>query len=408
MGYWLGIDVGTTVTAAAVCREDGPAEVVALGDGSAVVPSVVHLGDGGQVVVGSAAVRHAVIAGQAYTAARLVAMLIGWVVDQVAGRHGGPAAGIMVTHPVSWGDYKRQVLATALASAGLPPVRLCPESRAAAVGHAATEPFTPGQTVAVYDLGGTTFCATVLRASGSAEFTTLGSSHSLAQLGGANFDDAVFGHVLAATPALAELDADDPATLAATATLRHQCTLATQALSADTEVTIPVTAPGITSSVRLHRAEFDDMIRPQLTETVHALHRTLESAQLSPTELGTVLLVGGSSRIPLVAQLLSSEFNQPVTIDADPSTTIARGHPRRPHHTSSRQPPTTACGSNLAGARKQPPAPVPDRRPVRYRNRRGPTAPNPFPAGYPHRRLQHSRSSYCGRGGGSSLLPRAQ
>jgi molecular chaperone DnaK len=118
MGYWLGIDVGTTVTAAAVCREDGPAEVVALGDGSAVVPSVVYLGDGAQVVVGSAAVRHAVtdpdrvvrgiigrigdevpmvIAGQAYTAAQLVAMLIGWVVDQVASRHGGPAAGIMVT-----------------------------------------------------------------------------------------------------------------------------------------------------------------------------------------------------------------------------------------------------------------------------------------------------------------------
>ena len=346
MRYWLGIDVGTTVTAAAVCREDGPAEVIALGEGSAVVPSVMYLGDGGQVVVGSAAVRYAVtepdrvvrgfigrigdevpmvIAGQAYTAAQLAAMLIGWVVDQGAGQHGGPAAGIMVTHPVSWGDYKRQVLATALASAGLPPVRLCPEPHAAAAGYAATQPFIPGQTVAIYDLGGTTFSATVLRAGGPTEFTTLGSSHSLAQLGGANFDDAVFGHVLATTPALAELDADDPATLAATATLRHQCTLATQALSADTEVTIPVAAPGITTSVRLHRTEFDDMIRSQLAETVHALRRTMDSAQLSPAELGTVLLVGGSSRIPLVAQLLSSEFNQPVTIDADPSTTIARG-----------------------------------------------------------------------------------
>ncbi|MDQ3904424.1 MAG: Hsp70 family protein, partial [Actinomycetota bacterium] len=346
MSYWLGIDVGTTVTAAAVCREDRPAEAVVLDGGSAVIPSVLYLSDGGQVVVGAAAVRHSVtdpdrvvrgfiervgdevpmvIGGQTCTASQLVTRLIGWVVDQVASQHGGPAAGILVTHPIGWGEYKRDVLAAALASVKLPPVRLCPAPHAAAASYAATQAVTPGHTLAVYDLGGTTFHATVLRATGSTEFTVLGRPHSLAQLGGANFDDAVFGHVLAATPALAELDVDDPATLAATATLRRQCTVATQALSADTEVTIPVTAPGITTSVRLHRAEFDDMIRPQLAETIQALHRTLDSAQLAPSQLNTVLLVGGSSRIPLVAQLLSTEFNQPVTIDADPATTIARG-----------------------------------------------------------------------------------
>jgi molecular chaperone DnaK len=382
MGYWLGIDVGTTVTAAAVCRENDPAEVIALSDGSAVVPSVVYLGNGGQVVVGTAAVRHAVtdpdrvvrgfigrigdevpmvIAGHSYTAAQLAAMLIGWVVDLVASQHGGPAVGIMVTHPVTWGDYKRQVLATALASAGLHSVRVCPEPHAAAAGYATTQPITPGQTVAVYDLGGSTFHATVLRASGPTEFTTLGSPHSLAQLGGANFDDAVFGHVLAATPALAELDADDPATLAATATLRRQCTLATQALSADTEVTIPVTAPGITTSVRLHRAEFDDMIRPQLAETIHALHRTLDSAQLLPNELNTMLLVGGSSRVPLVAQLLSSEFNQPVTIDTDPTTTVARGAATLAapgtHLDNSSPPPPAATTTAFSEPEDNPPPP---------------------------------------------------
>ncbi|HZS21947.1 MAG TPA: Hsp70 family protein [Pseudonocardiaceae bacterium] len=380
MGYWLGIDVGTTVTAAAVCRKGGLAEAVALDGGSALVPSVVYLSDGGQAVVGAAAVRHAltdpdrvvrgfigrigdevpmVIAGQAYTAAQLAAMLIGWVVDQVASQYGGPAAGIMVTHPISWGDYKRQVLATALATAGLTTVRLCPEPHAAAAGYAAKQPLTPGQTVAIYDLGGTTFHATVLRAGDPTEFTVLGRPHSLAQLGGANFDDAVFGHVLAVTPVLAELDPDDPATLAATATLRHQCTLATQALSADTEVTIPVTAAGITTSVRLHRAEFDDMIRPQLAETVHALHRTLESAQLSPTQLDTMLLAGGSSRIPLVAQLLSTEFNQPVTIDADPSTTIARGAAilATPHRHLDSSPPSLPADTTLLELPDNPPPP---------------------------------------------------
>jgi molecular chaperone DnaK len=341
MGYWLGIDVGNTVTAAAVCRAAEPPEVVALGSGSMVVPSVVDPGEPGRLVVGQAAQQRAVtdpdrvvraftgrigdevpmvIGGQAYTAAQLTAMLARWVVDQVAAQQGGRADAIVMTHPASWGDYKRAVLAEALTAEGLAQVRLCPEPDAAAAGYAG-----PGRTLAVYDLGGTTFDATVIRSTGTAQCTVLGTPQHLPQLGGADFDDAVFGHLLAAVPALAELDADDPATLAATAALRRQCTQATQALSADTEVTIPVTALGIQTQVRLHRTEFDDMIRPQLSETLQALRRALHTAQLDPHQLDAVLLVGGSSRIPLVAQLVSTDLDQPVTIDSDPSTTIARG-----------------------------------------------------------------------------------
>src|SRR5919202_592422 len=99
MGYWLGIDVGGTVTAAAVCRRDTPAEVVTLASGSATVPSVLYLSEQGQVVVGDAAQRRAltdpdrvvrgftgrigdevpmVISGHAYSAAQLTAMVVGW------------------------------------------------------------------------------------------------------------------------------------------------------------------------------------------------------------------------------------------------------------------------------------------------------------------------------------------
>ncbi|HEX8936483.1 MAG TPA: Hsp70 family protein, partial [Pseudonocardiaceae bacterium] len=123
MGYWLGIDLGNTVTAAAVCRAAGTAEVVTLDSGSAVVPSVVFLGDHGEVEVGQAALRQAVtdpdrvvrsfiartgdqvpmvIGGHAYTAAQLAAMLTRWVVDEVSGQQGGPAEGIVVTHPATW------------------------------------------------------------------------------------------------------------------------------------------------------------------------------------------------------------------------------------------------------------------------------------------------------------------
>ncbi|HXT46329.1 MAG TPA: Hsp70 family protein [Pseudonocardiaceae bacterium] len=346
MGYWLGIDLGSTVTAAAVRRAAGRAEVVSLGSGSAVVPSVVFVGAEGQVEVGEAALRRAVtdpdrvvrsfigrigdqipmvIGGQVYTAAQLAAMLTRWVVDEVARRQGDPAEGIVVTHPPTWGDYKREVLATSLADAGLGHVRFCAEPQAAAAGYAAGQPFASGRTIAVYDLGGTTFHATVIRTSGDGGFTVLGQPQVLEQLGGADFDDAVFGHVLAAVPGLAELDTEDPATLAAIAALRRGCTRATQALSTDTEVTIPVAAPGIQTQVRLHRAEFDDMIRARLSGTLQVLRRALHTADVQPHQLEAVLLAGGSCRIPLVAQLISTDLDRPITIDSDPSTVIARG-----------------------------------------------------------------------------------
>ncbi|MGH7535773.1 MAG: Hsp70 family protein, partial [Gemmatimonadales bacterium] len=126
-------------------------------------------------------------------------------------------------------------------------------------------------------------------------------------------------------PALSAIDPDDPAALAATATLRRECTEAKEALSADTEVTIPVLTPEIRSQVRLVRAEFEDMIRQPLAETLQALRRALRSADLTPADLDVVLLVGGSSRVPLVAQLVSAELGRPVAIDADPKAAIALG-----------------------------------------------------------------------------------
>jgi molecular chaperone DnaK len=266
-----------------------------------------------------------VVGGVAYAAPEIAAMMIQWVVEQVAAREGSPAAGIVLTHPAAWGSYKVEVLARALGAAGLPQIRFCTEPEAAAAGYAMQERIEPGSTIAVYDLGGGTFDAAVVRKTDAGGFCVLGQPQGLEQLGGVDFDDAVFGHVLAAVPALAGLDTEDPGVLAATAALRRECIDAKEALSADTVVTIPVLAPGIQSQVRLVRAEFEDMIRAQIGETVQALRRSLQSAQLEPEELDVVLLVGGSSRVPLVAQLVSAELGRPVAVDADPKAAIALG-----------------------------------------------------------------------------------
>ncbi|MGH3866624.1 MAG: Hsp70 family protein [Pseudonocardiaceae bacterium] len=349
MGYWLGIDVGSTFTTAAICREEpgrrALPEVVPLGNRSAAVSSVVYLGPDGQVVVGEAAERCAtttpdrvvrefarrigdkvpmVIGGVPHSAPEVAALVLRWVLDRVAQREGGSALGITITHPVGWDAEAIQAVADALHGADLPEVTFCTAPQAAPACYSARERLHTGATIAVYDLGGSTFEAAVLRQTGTGTFSVLGVPERIERLGGVDFDDAVFGYVVAAVPALRELAATDRVQRSI-ALCRRECTEAKEVLSAGTEVTIPVLLPEVQAQVRLVRAEFEDLIRPQVAQTVQALRRTLRSAGVGPADLDAVLLVGGSSRVPLIAQLVSAELDRPVTVDADPQSAIALG-----------------------------------------------------------------------------------
>jgi actin-like ATPase involved in cell morphogenesis len=341
--YLLGIDVGTTRTAAAVVRPGLPPEAVPLGERAVDVPSVVYVGEH-ETVVGEAAERHTteperivrefkrrlgdptpiVAGGRSWRPEALCALTVRWVVDRVAAREGGPPSAVAVTHPASWGPHKRALVEGALAAEGVTATLLA-EPQAAAVHYAAQERLHPGATVAVYDLGGGTFDAAVVRRDASG-FSLLGRPEGIEHLGGIDFDEAVFEHVAeGAAAGFAGLDEADPEVLAAVADLRRECARAKEALSADTEVTVPVWLPGYQGSVRLHRAEFEQEIRSSVEETVQALRRAVESAGITPEALAGVLLVGGSSRIPLVPQLVSQELGRPVVVDAEPKSAVAKG-----------------------------------------------------------------------------------
>jgi molecular chaperone DnaK len=348
MSYLLGIDLGTTRTAAAIGRlgaRPGETEIVNLGDRASAMPSVLYIGDDGSVVVGEAAERRAVsspgnvvrefkrrigdptplvVAGRPWAPEELSARLVRWVVDRVAQREGGPAARIAVTHPAAWGSHKKERLGGALAAQGLP-VTFLAEPQAAALHYASAERVEPGSTIAVYDFGGGTFDAAVVHKDGH-NFTLLGRPEGVDRLGGVDFDEIVFQHVLNGMPEAFEgLDETDPAVLSAVAAIRRECVEAKEALSSDTDVSIQVITPLAQGSVRLHRSEFEAAIRPEVEETVEALRRAVASARLAPAQLSAVLLVGGSSRIPLVGQLVSELLGRPVSVDVDPKNAIAMG-----------------------------------------------------------------------------------
>ena len=346
MPYELGIDLGTTYSAAAVHR-NGRITTVTLGNRAAAVPSVVLLREDGDLLTGEAASRRAAsepdrvarefkrrlgdptplfLGSTPYSAESLTAKLLRSILDAVIAREGEAPRAIALTHPANWGDYKRDLLVQAIHLAGLDGATLVSEPEAAAIHYASLERVEPGTLVAVYDLGGGTFDAAVLRKRSDEAFDILGQPEGIDRLGGIDFDEAVFRYVVdAAGDPIQALDPGDVNTNAALVRLREECVEAKEALSSDTEVSIPVALPNLQTEVRLTRREFEAMIRPTLNDTIDSLRRALRSADVEAAQLDKVLLVGGSSRIPIVAQMVSAELDRPVAVDADPKFAVASG-----------------------------------------------------------------------------------
>ena len=224
--------------------------------------------------------------------------------------------------------------------AGLRGASTCTEPEAAAIAYASRDRVPEGAKLAVYDLGGGTFDAAVLVRDGIG-FRLIGNPDGVEHLGGIDFDAAVCQHVLDQLgPAVQQLDDSDPATLLGLNRLRRDCVTAKEALSSDDDTVIPVALPGHRPrSCRSPGPQFEEMVRPAIGETVSAMQRALGSAGVTPDELHAIVMVGGSSRIPLVARELTAAFGRPLALDNHPKHDVALGaairalepgSPRRP------------------------------------------------------------------------------
>ncbi len=377
--YALGIDLGTTFTAAAVWR-NGHAEMASLGSRAAVIPSVVLLREDETFLTGEGASRRGLsephrvarefkrrlgdttpilLGGVPYSAEALMARLLRSVVDEVSTREGAHPDKVCVSHPANWGPYKTDLLLQAVRLSGLTePVSTTTEPEAAAVFYAQQQRVEPGAIVAVYDLGGGTFDAAVLRKA-PVGFEILGRPEGIERLGGIDFDAAVFSHVARSLGGkFEELDEDDPTTIAAVARLREECVQAKEALSSDTDVSIPVLLPTISTEIRMTRAELEAMVRPALHDSIEALKRALRTANVTADQLHAVRLVGGSSRMPIVSQLVGAELGRPVAVDAHPKHAVALGAAWLASGALAAAPAQRAVGAQAAASVAAGPAPV--------------------------------------------------
>ncbi|MGA5303375.1 Hsp70 family protein [Nucisporomicrobium flavum] len=350
----LGVDLGTSHTVAMLRWPDGRVRPL-LFDGLPLLPSAVHLDRAGRLHVGRDALRlghaeparlephpkrhvdaPAVLLGESEVP---VPDLLAALLEAVA-REAVAAAGqlppAVVTYPAAWGAQRRQVLTEALALAGWPPsTPLVPEPVAAAryFAEVLRRPVPVGAALAVFDFGGGTLDVAVVRNEGAgpdgrARFE-VAASGGLDDLGGLDIDAALVAHLGT------ELERSHPE---AWATLREPVTLAQwrarrqlwddvrgakEMLSRAGEAPVPV--PGLEHALRLTRAELEMVAGPLVRRGVAEAEAVVKAAGLVPADLAGLFLVGGSSRVPLVARLLHSELGVAPTVIEQPELPVAEG-----------------------------------------------------------------------------------
>jgi molecular chaperone DnaK (HSP70) len=337
--YVLGVDVGTTRTAAAICRiarvGRPEVELVGLGGPGGGVASTVRITSDGEYAVGEAGdpwltatgfTRRIgdevpVLLGQDWVAPEdLTALLVLWVVGQVADREGEPAAHIAVTHPPEWGAHRKELFQEALRHVGVDRCTLVAEPLAAVENHFAAG--GNGDVQAVFSLGSHAFSCSVVRRSLDSAPELVGTGEGYDHPAGVDFDDAVLGHVRAAVGReLTDLDPADPWTAQVLARLRFDGEAAKRALSGMAEVVVPVHLADGVREVVLTRPRFEDLIRPAVDLAVDTLVR----ATVAHGDPDVVLLVGGSVRIPLVAEVVSGALRGRIAIEAAPETSVVKG-----------------------------------------------------------------------------------
>ncbi len=359
----IGIDLGTTNSLAAAVSESGPEALRPPGGGDAIVPSVLTRKDGAWIV-GREAREHrtshpeetifsvkrmmgrdieelgdelpllpyAVEAAQRclvnvrvgderFTPQELSAEILKAVKRNAEAALGKPVEKAVVTVPAYFDDAQRQATRDAGRIAGLEVVRIINEPTAAAIAYGLDE--KKQGLVAVYDLGGGTFDVSILQLSGSV-FKVL-ATHGDTHLGGDDFDAAVAAEikrrVRAAHP---EVELDDAL---AGQLLRKIAELIKIDLSRapDTEYTVEIPARGLEFKDRFTAETLNGLIEPFVRATLESCELALAASGKTVDDIDEVVLVGGSSRVPLVRQSVRDFFGKAPNVSINPDEVVAVG-----------------------------------------------------------------------------------
>ena len=344
MSKIIGIDLGTTNSCVAVL-EGGEAKVIPNPEGGRTTPSVVAFKKG-EKIVGDAAKRQAItnpntvssikrlmgtskkvtLDGKEYTPEEISAMILSYMKDYAEKYLGEPVKQAVITVPAYFGDAERQATKNAGKIAGLDVQRIINEPTAAAFAYGVDKQ-KDSHTVLVYDLGGGTFDVSILDL-GDGVFevkATDGNSH----LGGDDFDNLIIDYLVSEFKM--ENGVDLSKDKMAMQRLKEVAEKAKKDLSSmtTTQISAPFISQGDEGPLHLEmtltRAKFEDLIRDLAESTLDKVRAVLKEAKLKKDDIDKVLLVGGSTRIPMIQELVEKELGQKPSHEVNPDEAVAMG-----------------------------------------------------------------------------------
>jgi molecular chaperone DnaK len=341
----VGIDLGTTNSEIALYR-DGRPHVLTSELGRKILPSVVGISETGELLVGEEARNQFVLypertirsikrrmgsddkvslGGVEYTPQEISAIILKRLKAIAERCLERPVRKAVITVPAFFSDAQRQATREAGAIAGLDVVRIINEPTAAALVYEAAQ--HQGKRILVYDLGGGTFDASIVRIEeGVVEVL---ASHGNNHLGGDDFDHKVVEHVLEHLKIKHGVDlANEPKAMAR---ILRSAEAAKKHLSdhpytrIDEEFIAEANGKPVHLALEVSRTEYEEMIAPFIEETLTAAHTAMQSASLTASQIDEILLVGGATRTPLVARRLAEVFGKEARGEVDPDLCVAMG-----------------------------------------------------------------------------------
>ena len=338
----IGIDLGTTYCAVAYINRHGMAEVLTNSDGARTTPSVVYFEEGGSPIVGLAARNVALsdpdrtvmcikremgnpsyrlnIDGKEFLPESISAIILRQLKADAEARLGTEVQRAVISVPAYFKDSQRTATITAGELAGLDVIATINEPTAAAIAYGLGKEEV-NQTVLVYDFGGGTFDVTVLKINKN-EFTVLSTDGDSA-LGGVDVDQRVADYLADEFSAQRGIDLRaDPYTRLDLMTRAEQ---AKKDLSIRQSVMVTLSAGSEASRIDLDRARLTELISDLIDKTRVCMERALESAKLGWPQIDAVLLVGGSSRITAVRDMIRDVSGKELGLDLNPDEVVACG-----------------------------------------------------------------------------------
>lgn len=343
-GVIVGIDLGTTNSVVAAVIDGQPRVLDEAGE--ALLPSVVGINPQGQLVTGVAARNQLAafpestvasikrkmgrmdpvqLGNQSFTPPEISAMILRRLRDRASRALNQPVNRAVITVPAFFDENQRQATREAAELAGLSVERIINEPTAATLVYHAGE--NDRKQIAVYDFGGGTFDVSVVRM--EAGVIEVLSSKGDTQLGGDDLDHVLMKHVADRFQAEHEVD------LHASSQSRHRLWLACEAAKRrlSTEETVQIVEEFIAEcdgkplhlTATVTRAEFEELIEPFVTRTIQCVDDAMRESGLTIHQIDDLVLVGGSTRIPMVEERLREEFLREPSRAVDPDLAVALG-----------------------------------------------------------------------------------